>query len=114
MTTTSSLNSILSSILLRSVRAELREQPVELLEALLHPVGHAAVDHRVAGLDGLVHGVRAGERPAVAEVDQLHAVERDVARSAVELERLEHRVRRLRAVEHAAEAVLRAVLLDVG
>src|SRR5689334_11955011 len=84
-------------------RGESREEVVEAIEAVVHALLHPALDHGVASLDRLVDGVVADRRLAVTLLEH-ELLERDVPWGTLELEGLEHAVRRLLAMEDPVEA----------
>src|SRR4051812_39308027 len=89
---------------------EARQELLQAIEALVDTGLHAGLDHRVAVLDALVHRVAAQDRPPVALLER-DRVQRDMAGRALELEGLDHRIRRRHAMEDAVKAVFGAVLL---
>src|SRR4029079_3289389 len=88
--------------------AEAGEERVEAIEPFVHALRHPALDHRVPRLERLVDRVRPDGRPAIVLLEA-EPVEGDVARGALELERLDHAVGRGLAMEDSMEPVLVAV-----
>src|SRR6185503_18842735 len=66
--------------------AELGQELVEAVVALLDAVAHAVLDHAVAIGHGLEDGVAANAAPPTADVLDGQLIERDMARVALELE----------------------------
>src|SRR3954452_19032674 len=82
------------------------EELVELLVALVHAGLHAAAEPGVAILERVDQGGRDQSRPAVAEVVQLEALERDRVRHPLPGEGLDDHLVRANLGEAAAEHVL--------
>src|SRR3954447_25802282 len=91
---------------------EARKELLQAIEALVDTSLHAGFDHGVAVLDALVHRVAAQHRPPVALLER-DRVQRYMAGRALELEGLDHRIRRRHAMEDTVKAVLGPVLVAV-